>query len=128
KPPAEIRGLIGDMKRIIDKHADLTSLAAVEDYFGEVYWRMGEGMDGKKILDRFMLSGRTGCHFDYRTAGQDFRMIESGLAPVIVALDEDAKEAVHQLGIEGIPSGLLARKLQSSVVQVPPIARDALID
>ena len=128
RPPVEIRGLIGDMKRIIDKHADLTSLAAVEDYFGEVYWRMGEGMDGKRILDRFELSNRTGCYFDYRTVGQDFRMIESGLAPVIVALDEGAREAVDQLGVEAIPSGLLARKLQSSVVQVPPKARDALID
>ncbi len=127
RPPAEIRGLIGDMKRIIDKHADLTSLAAVEDYFGEVYWRMGEGMDGKNILDRFALSGRTGCHFDYRTVGRDFRMIESGLAPVIVALDEGAKEAVDQLGVEAIPSGMLARKLQSSVVSMPPKARDLLI-
>lgn len=127
RPPAEIRGLIGDMKRIIDKHADLTSLEAVEDYFGEVYWRMGEGMDGKKILQRFILSGRTGCNFDYRTVGQDFRMIESGMAPVIVALDEEAKEAVDQLKVESIPSGLLARKLQSSVVQVPPKARDLLI-
>jgi len=127
RPPVEIRGLIGDMKRIIDKHADLTSLAAVEDYFGEVYWRMGEGMDGKKILGRFELSGRTGCHFDYRTVGQDFRMIESELAPVIVVLDDEAKEAVDQLEIEAIPSGLLARKLQSSVVQVPPKARDLLI-
>ncbi|MFC3074229.1 CRISPR-associated helicase Cas3', partial [Shinella pollutisoli] len=127
RPPAEIRGLIGDMKRIIDKHADLTSLAAVEDYFGEVYWRMGEGMDGKKILGRFMLNGRTGCHFDYRTVGQDFRMVESGLAPVIVALDEEARKAVDRLRVEAIPSGLLARKLQSSVVQVPPKARDLLI-
>ncbi|MCP8894544.1 CRISPR-associated helicase Cas3' [Shinella daejeonensis] len=127
RPPAEIGGLIGDMGRIIGKHADLTSLAAIEDYFGEVYWRMGEGMDGKKILDRFTLSNRTGCHFDYRTVGQDFRMIESGLAPVIVALDEDAKEVVDQLTVEKVPSGLLARKLQSSVVQVPPKARDLLI-
>lgn len=129
RPPVEIRGLIGDMQRIIGAHDnDLTSLAAVEDYFGEVYWRMGEGMDGKNILGRFLLSSRTGCHFDYRSVGQDFRLIESGLAPVIVALDEEARKAVEQLRIENIPSGLLARKLQSSIVQVPPKDRELLIN
>lgn len=127
RPPAEIRGLIGDIQRIVGKHPDLTALAAVEDYFGEVYWRMGEGMDAKKILDRFILSNSTGCHFDYRTVGQDFRLIESGLAPVIVALDEDTKEVVYQLRVENIPSRLLTRKLQSSTVQVPPKARALLI-
>lgn len=126
RPPAEIRGLIGDMKRIIGNHGDLTSLAAIEDYFGEVYWRMGEGMDGKKILDRFTL-GRSGSDFAYRAVGADFRMIDSGLAPVIVALEPEVKEAVRQLSVEEIPSGLLSRKLQTFVVQVPPKARDALI-
>lgn len=127
RPPEEITGLIGDMKRIIGAHSDLTSLAAIEDYFGEVYWRMGLDLDGQRILEKFELSGRHGCSFAYRTVGEEFRMIESGLAPVIVALDEDARKTVAELDIEQIPSGMLARKLQTSVVQVPPKARDALI-
>lgn len=126
-PPAEIAGLIGDMKRIIGKHEDLTSLAAIEDYFGEVYWRMGDRLDAKKILRRFLVS-RRGTEFSYRQVGADFRMIESGLAPVIVANDDFSKKAVDQLGVETIPSGKLARDLQGYVVQVPPKARAALIN
>lgn len=124
--PQEIRGLIGDMKRIIGGHEDLTSLAAIEDYFGEVYWRIGAGLDGKKILPRFAFHP-TGTDFAYRSVGQDFRMIESSLVPVIVAFEEEAKKSVDQLEIDKIPSGMLARKLQSFTVQVPPKARDVLL-
>lgn len=126
-PPREIRGLIGDMKRIIGRHEDLTSLAAVEDYFGEVYWRVGEkGLDAKNILDRLIMT-RQETNFAYRAISEDFRMIESGLAPVIIAIEEDAEKIVDQLRIEQISSGRLARDLQPYIVQVPPKARDMLI-
>lgn len=126
-PPREIKGLIGDMKRIIDRHDDLTALAAVEDYFGEVYWRVGEkGLDAKNILGRLTMT-RQETDFAYRAISEDFRMIESGLAPVIVATEEDAQEIVDQLRIENISSGRLARDLQPYIVQVPPKAREMLI-
>ena len=131
-PPSEIRGLTGDMRRMMHKHADLFAPAAMADFFGEVYWRVGvEGLDrgrvdGEPIRDKFRLSaGRT--DFSYRSAAENFRMIESGMLPVVVPGDDEAREAVRQLEIEQIPSGVLARKLQSYVVQVPPKARDLLI-
>lgn len=130
-PPREIKGLIGDMKRIFDKHEDLTMPAAIADYFGEVYWRVGEkaldacGPAGKSVLDRFTLT-RTGTDFAYREVGQDFRMIESGLVPVIIAIDAEAKEWVAKLHLSHLPTGLLARKLQPFLVQVPPKARERL--
>ena len=127
RPPAEIAGLIGDMKRMIGRHEDLTSLSAIEDYFGEVYWRVGAGLDAKGILDRFTVSPRQGTDFAYRRVAEDFRMIESGLAPVIVAIEAEAAGAVNQLWIEGVSSDKLARALQSYVVQVPPKAREALV-
>lgn len=126
-PPMEIRGLIGDMKRMIDQHDDLTSLAAIEHYFGEVYWRIGErGLDEKSILDRLALNSR-GTDFAYRSVAQDFRMIESGLVPVVVAVEEDAKKIESRIGIAEVSSGRIARDLQSFTVQVPPKARDLLI-
>lgn len=125
-PPREIKGLIGDMKRIIDKHADLTAPAAVADYFGEVYWRVGRaGLDAKSILDRLLLSP-SGTDFAYRSVGEDFRMIESGLVPVIVTIEDEARSWVEKLELEAVPSGLLARKLQPFAVQVPPKARERL--
>lgn len=127
KPPQEIAGLIGDMKRIIDKHPDLTAPAAIADYFGEVYWRVGQqGLDAKDILGRFCVT-RNGTDFAYRKVGEDFRMIESGLAPVIIAIEDDAKTWVEKLSYPDVPSGLLARKLQPFTVQVPPKARDLLL-
>lgn len=127
-PPAEIRGLIGDMRRMMTEHDDLLSLDAIEAYFGEVYWRMGDRLDEKRILALFDIEERAGrTNFAYRTAAEAFRMIESGLVPVIIPRDEKAREAVEQLGIEAIPSGGLARALQPYVVQVPPKARDLLI-
>jgi CRISPR-associated endonuclease/helicase Cas3 len=42
-------------------------------------------------------------------------MIESGMAPMIVARDDTARSAVQRLGVEKIPSGAIARELQRYV-------------
>ena len=83
-PPPEIKGLSGDMARMMGKHEKLLSPAAMEDFFGEVYWRFGaKGLDAKAILDDFRIgSGET--NFSYRSVAEKFRMIESGMVPVIV--------------------------------------------
>lgn len=125
-PPAEIAGLIGDMKRMARNQADLLTPAAMADYFGEMVWRLGDALDKYKVMDNFSCDA-TGTNFAYRTVGETFRMIESGMLPVIVARDAAAKSAVEKLGKAEIPSGLLARQLQSCIVQVPPKARALLM-
>lgn len=127
-PPAEIKALTGDMARMLHKHeADLLSPAAIADYFGEVYWRLGEkGLDSKDILARFKMD-RTGTDFSYRSVAEDFRMIESGMVPVIIPMDEKSKAWVEKLGVPEISSGKLARELQTYIVQVPPKARQLLL-
>jgi CRISPR-associated endonuclease/helicase Cas3 len=131
--PSEIKGLTADMRRMMHKHPDLFTPAAMEDFFGEVYWRVGEDgldrgrIDGEPILKKFGLD-RTGTDFSYRSAAENFRIIQSGMLPVIVPGDDEAREAVRQLEIEQIPSGAPARKLQPYVVQVPPKARFMLMD
>ena len=97
KPPREIAALAGDMGRMMGKHADLLSPEAMRDYFGEVYWRKGEALDREKILEAFRMSARE-LDFDYRRVADDFRMIESGLAPVIVAREKrEARDALAAL-------------------------------
>ncbi|WP_246727811.1 CRISPR-associated helicase Cas3' [Chelativorans sp. Marseille-P2723] len=127
-PPNEIRGLCGDMQRIMNKHNDLLSLGAMEDFFGEVYWRFGKDrLDKEKIIADFCVgSGQT--NFAYRTVAEKFRMIESGMEPVIVPFEHEARALVDNLAIENIPSGAIARGLQRYTVQVPPKARKRLID
>ena len=71
--------------------------------------------------------GGVETNFAYRTVAEKFRMIESGMVPVIVLGDGIGRKAVEELKYENIPSGALARRLQPYVVQVPPKARAHLI-
>ncbi|MBN8997148.1 MAG: CRISPR-associated endonuclease Cas3'' [Rhizobiales bacterium] len=132
RPPPEIAGFIGDRKRMQDRFDDLFSPEAMTRYFEEVYWRKGpakldRGHDGRSILDRFRLDvGETA--FSYRSAAENFHMIESGMVPVIVPGDDIATRAINELSIERIPTGLLARTLQPYTVAVPPRARTLLFN
>jgi CRISPR-associated endonuclease/helicase Cas3 len=125
KSPHEIAQLAGDMARAVRKHEDILSPAAIEDYFAEVYWRKGAALDRKEILEAFKMSGPEPS-FQYRRVSDDFRMIESGLLPVIVAREAEAREALAALRA-GTSPGFVARRLQPFLVQVPPKARDLLL-
>lgn len=125
-PPPEIKQLAEDFARMAHRHDDLLSPAAMRDYFGEVYWRKGDGLDGENILGGFRINGPE-ADFDYRTVANKFRMIESGMAPVIIARDEAARKALARLGIDGIRPGAVAREVQPYIVQVPPGARALLL-
>jgi CRISPR-associated endonuclease/helicase Cas3 len=124
--PPEIKSLSGDMARMMHKHDNLFSPAAIEDYFGEVYWRLDANLDRHRILDKFRL-GSGEADFAYRDVAEKFRMIESGMVPVIVPGDEYARKLIEKLSIPQIPSGAIARHLQPYIVQVPPKARARLI-
>jgi CRISPR-associated endonuclease/helicase Cas3 len=128
-PPPEIKNLSGDMARMADKFDDLLSPAAIEAFFGEVYWRLDKGVDRDGILDAFRIGrSRHGVtNFDYRRVAEKFRMIESGMTPVIVPRDEKAQKWVEKLEIKEVPSGTIARELQAYTVQVPPKARNLLL-
>lgn len=125
-PPSEIKGLIGDLERMAHKHSDLLSPGAIAEYFQEVYWRMDKDVDRAGICDMFQADGR-GTSFAYRSAAEVYRMIDSGMVPVIVPRDPEAKVAVADLAIPDVPSGLLARRLQAHLVAVPPKARARLL-
>jgi CRISPR-associated endonuclease/helicase Cas3 len=141
KPPREIKGFIGDMERMKRNHADdPLSPEAMRDYFGEVYWRKGDqgldrirakDLDGVtttiKVMDAFSL-GSGATNFDYRRVGEGFQLIENGLAPVIVATDEAPRKALEDLRGGWLTVGAAARRLQSHTVQVPPRARQKLIE
>ena len=137
EPPPELKAFAAATERTALHHADLTSLRAIKHYFQEVYWQKGDGLDRIRIggpdmretcavLDCFRTStGR--LEFAYRTVGENFRLIESGLAPVIVAIEDEAKKALAGLLGGWLSPGAAARKLQPFIVQVPPRDRDRLI-
>lgn len=121
-PPHEVRQLAEAFGRMAEKHADLMSLDAMRDYFSEVYWAKGAGLDAKGVMAKFRTDS-TGTDFAYRTVAEDFRMIENGLAPVIIARDRTAVDVLKKLTNPGVSPGGVARALQPYVVLVPPKAR-----
>jgi len=126
KPPREIAQLAGDFARMADRHSDLLSPDAILDYFGEVYWRKGEALDAKKVLAAFKADVKN-TDFAYRTVAESFRLIESGLVPVIVAREQIAKKTIAELAAPDCHAGRVARKLQPFTVQIPPRARALLM-
>ncbi|MGP2490538.1 CRISPR-associated helicase Cas3' [Mesorhizobium sp. PUT5] len=126
-PPREIKSLVEDTVRALDAHqGDIQTLEAMRSFYGEVYWRMAERLDREGIVDALKLDGRE-TNFAFRDVAQKFRMIESNMEAVIVPFDDKAIKAVDDLPFERIPSGLIARKLQTYIVQVPARARELLI-
>jgi len=139
-PPPEIRPFIEAMQRVIPHHDDLFSPAAIQRYFNEVYWQRGEkrldqirvrGADGAiedlSVLDAFLV-GRDILDFPYRLIAEGFHLIESGMEPVVVAIQNEAREVVGRLHAGTIGPGAAARALQRFIVQVPPAWRRKLID
>lgn len=125
-PPPEIKGLIGDMARMRAEFDDLQSPSAIRSYFSEVYWRMDAGLDKFRIVDSFKIVGNH-TDFNFRTVADKFQMIESGMVPVIIPKEDKAIKAVADLAIPQIPSGKIARVLQSYLVTVPPKARARML-
>lgn len=123
--PPEVRALIGDMERAI-RAEDFQSLAAIERYFAEVYYRMhrGDQLDAKRILPAFHVSAQ-GTDFAFRTVAKAFRMIETTMLPVVIP--RGVEDLVGQLSDRAVPSGALARALQRHVVLVPEKARARLL-
>jgi CRISPR-associated endonuclease/helicase Cas3 len=140
KPPPEIRPFIEAMQRVIPHHDDLLSPEAVQRYFNEVYWQKGEkrldqitvrGLDGAtekmSVLDAFLVGSDT-LDFPYRAVAEGFRLVESGMEPVIIAVEDEPRDIVRRLHFGTIGPGPAARALQRFIVQVPPAWRRKLID
>ncbi|MEJ1158473.1 CRISPR-associated helicase Cas3' [Prosthecomicrobium sp. N25] len=131
KAPRELAALAEATMRVARDHPDLLSPAAIERYFREIYWAKGDGLDRDKVLGAFRISapvpGIGATDFAYRTVAETFRLVESGMLPVIVPIDAEARSFVHRLKAGQLPPGAAARALQTRIVQVPPKARDVLI-
>lgn len=133
-PPKELR-LFAEVFRTVERahRDDLLSLDAVDAYFRELYFRLGDGQ-----LDRDDLLGLLrGCEIDglpLDTLARKFRMIRTTLRPVIVPYlpgsHEEAPEVAAVLRqlehAEHVGTAGAARRLQAWLVQVPERAYQAL--
>jgi CRISPR-associated endonuclease/helicase Cas3 len=139
KPPPELRPFVEAMKRVISHHRDLLSPDAVRRYFNEVYWQRGQqGLDQitvrradgaaekMSVLDTFLVGKE--LDFPYRAVGENFRLIESGMEPVIIPVEDEPLDIVEGLRAGTIGAGAAARALQRFIVQAPPTWRRKLIE
>lgn len=125
-PPAEVGGLARTMQAVAANHPDLLTPEAIRDWFEEVYWRAGSSqLDASGIMQSFAFDGRT-TDFAFRSVAARYRMIDSPMVPVIIALEDEAVRAVSRLQVEQIPSSSIARSLQPFSVQIPEKAREIL--
>lgn len=144
--PKELKDLHAAAQRAIRRIGgaadDLFAPEAMTAYFREVYWHLGDGLDrhriafgtlieqgpkaGQRNNDSLFAVDSRQTNLAFRTVAEKFRMIESGMEPVIVPIDETSRKLVEDLAVSAIPSGALARRLQGYTVQVPPNARRLL--
>ncbi|MFL0808598.1 MAG: CRISPR-associated helicase Cas3' [Oceanobacter sp.] len=133
--PPEVEQFASAFKTVYRTHADnLLSMAAIQDYFKQVYWLKGKALDAKSILDcAFVdLNDPTSLDIGYDQMAQRFQMIESNMQPVIVPYGDNSNGSpgkVEQL-LEDLEyreyAGGIARQLQGYLVQVPEQALKAL--
>jgi CRISPR-associated endonuclease/helicase Cas3 len=100
--------------------------ATVAEYFRELFWRAGPGLDRKNILpdlERTWLDMK----FPFAAVAERFRIIESSLEPVVAPWDGRARELIQALRRAEHPGSVL-RRLQPYVVQVSPRLFDRLRD
>jgi CRISPR-associated endonuclease/helicase Cas3 len=126
EPPREIKAFAEAMERVSARHTDLAALDTITEYFQEVYWQKGpEALDRNKVMEQFKACA-TETNFAFRTVAEAFRLIDEGMAPVIVPRDATSKRAVAELASAEKTAGI-ARRLQPYLVQIPPRDREALI-
>jgi len=125
--PTEMKPLIAAMHSTAARHDDLLAPAAIRDWFEQVYWTAGPERMGQPMVDAFVF-GRGGTDFPYRSTAEAFRMIDSVMVPVIIAIDDAARAAVGQLAIAQVSSGKIARALQSYTVQIPDKTRSLMVE
>ena len=132
KPPGDVVKRADAARRVMRHHDDPATPEAVRSYFQEVYWVEGAGLDRKDILAAFRERAHS-FDFPFATVARDFRMIETGMVPLIVPYrsadgdDGTADRWLRELEYVERP-GRAARGLQPYTVQVPPQVRRKLLD
>ncbi|MBI5029473.1 MAG: CRISPR-associated helicase Cas3' [Chloroflexi bacterium] len=100
---------------ILREYADHPdSKEAIESYFNFLYNLQGkDAFDVKKILAYF----DSGLEFNFKTAAENFRMIDNNTVAVVIPYNEEAKKLLEQAKYHPYPFSL-ARPLQMYTVNI----------
>ena len=102
----------------IKKFSDILSLLSIDEYFKELYFYEGEGLDQKEILK--MLEKRAKKYaFPFEEVSEAFRFIDEGTKDLIVPYDNDAESIIDDLR-KGDSLWKNIRKIQGYTVSIYP--------
>lgn len=117
-PPREVKALAGDLEHIRRQFADVQDPTALQAYFLQVYWRMGDHLDAEKILALHTMQ-QYRPEICYRSIAEKFRMIDDSQQPVIIPDHPEWQKLSQQIESGHVSATMLARQLQRHIVQLP---------
>lgn len=82
---------------LISDNRNLDELDTIERYFEMLYHFRGDGLDKKRILEKFDQR-----NFQFSTVGKEFQLIEENTKTIVIPKEETAKEILEQLRLKGI--------------------------
>lgn len=133
-PPGFIRSTADSTAEILAPNpSDPLSLECIEEYFRTHYWKHSSETDKKHILEcwpKSMTSLNDLLLFQFKTCGEDFRLIDDYSAAVIVPWNTEGTALCKQLRETFEPAEIrrLARKLQRHTVTIPRPQHTRLLD
>ena len=93
------------------------SRQAIEAYYHQLYTLQGEdSFDTRKILGYFD-KGTGQADFDFKTAAENFKLIDDNTVAVIISYNDEAKRLIETLKYTPYPATVL-RKLQIYTVNI----------
>jgi len=92
----------------------LTSPECVREYFTDYFWKNDQQMDSDGVVHQCMLAQSGNIQFKDIA---EFKMIKTATIPIVVALEDDARELVRSLMFHEY-KGPILRKLQKYTVQI----------
>jgi CRISPR-associated endonuclease/helicase Cas3 len=124
-PPGPLRQAAGIGRRLLGRHPlDPLTPENFMQYFQELYWLKGDGLDARRILPD--LVSKELCQINFRSAAAKFQIIDgSKYQSVLVRYGEGSEliELLRQVGLER----WLMRKLQRYVVNLPKYVHSRLV-
>lgn len=125
-PPGYFRQAAETAEAVLRHHEDPLSLEAVHAYFEQLYWLKGAALDQHQILADLAEGAKAG-DFPFRVVAEKFKIIEDGMAPIIIPWNGNAERIVEELRYSVFPAAA-ARKAQRFTIQVYPQILYALLN
>lgn len=103
---------------ILSRHADPTTIQAIEDYYDLLYVLQGEeAFDTQQIIISHFEKGTREPNFDFETAAQKFKLIEQNTVSVFIPYNTEAVDRIATLRTATHPRDAL-RQLQPYGVNI----------